>query len=718
MKHLLLLLTMSVALMANGQVINSLPYTQSFDDTTIPEFWTQVDHQGDGQIWQFGTDESTGPYWDFEPMLNGNYAIVNSDVSGGVDIQNVDLVSPTFNLSGYSNVNLQFKHFFYAFMESAGTLSYSIDNGGSWTEITNWYVSSTNPEIFSQVIPEIAGQSQVKFKWNYVGEDAWGWAVDDVTVSEITSVFWEGFESSDWNNPLNWSSNSVPGASADVQIWPLFGPFNPVIQNQGAECYRLSIDPATTLTINPGMSLSVYDELINNASNGLIIKSDGVNGTGSLIAGSVSGTGTAVIERFMTQNRWYYVGAPVDQPISDFLSNNADIPTKDVVSRGMMNYNTSLDDWNPFFTNSKEGTLGIGNGYAVRTTSDTHITFRGTITESTVAIPLMTDGNGWNFVGNPYPSAIKLNFQSGVNSFLAGNIDKLDPFHAAVYYWDGTEYQIVNDIQPAEYATVGQGFFVKSIVDGEDIIFQTDMQVHQPTVALKSAVVIPGIKLLASTSKKNASTDIKFHKKGTTGLDVGYDAGTFKADPSFSVFTKLVDENNVNFGLQCLPILSAETMIVPVGINFPEGGEVTFKAQLASIPEKANIILEDRLLNTSTSLNEVNGQYTTTVEANSMPTGRFYLHVSGNEQVTGIKETVQNKINAWTERDEIVIKGISENNAVAKLFDIRGSSVLVKNLDKSVTNRINVNGITSGIYMLQVIENGKRTGIKLQITGK
>jgi hypothetical protein len=77
-----------------------------------------------------------------------------------------------------------------------------------------------------------------------------------------------------------------------------------------------------------------------------------------------------------------------------------------------------------------------------------------------------------------------------------------------------------------------------------------------------------------------------------------------------------------------------------------------------------------------------------------------------------------NKINAWMERNEIVIKGISENNAVAKLFDIRGGSVLVKNLDKTVTNRINVSGITSGIYMLQVIENGKRTGIKLQITGK
>jgi hypothetical protein len=69
------------------------------------------------------------------------------------------------------------------------------------------------------------------------------------------------------------------------------------------------------------------------------------------------------------------------------------------------------------------------------------------------------------------------------------------------------------------------------------------------------------------------------------------------------------------------------------------------------------------------------------------------------------------------ERDEIVINGITENKAVATLYDLRGSSVLVRNLEKTITNRINVTGLTTGIYMLQVIENGKRTGIKLPITG-
>ena len=69
------------------------------------------------------------------------------------------------------------------------------------------------------------------------------------------------------------------------------------------------------------------------------------------------------------------------------------------------------------------------------------------------------------------------------------------------------------------------------------------------------------------------------------------------------------------------------------------------------------------------------------------------------------------------ERNEIVINGITENKAVVTLYDLRGSSVLVRNLEKTTANRINVSGLSTGIYMLQVNENGKRTGIKLQITG-
>jgi hypothetical protein len=216
---------------------------------------------------------------------------------------------------------------------------------------------------------------------------------------------------------------------------------------------------------------------------------------------------------------------------------------------------------------------------------------------------------------------------------------------------------------------------------------------------------------------KIASTSIKFIEGATAGLDKGYDAGILKADPLFSVFTNLVDNNNVEFGLQCLPLTNTGSLTIPVGIDFSAGGEVTFSAHLLNLPSECNIVFEDRLLNVTTSFNSNKSAYKTMLAANSKGTGRFYLHVSDN-QVTSIwNEAELNKITAWLERDEIVINGITENKAVAMLYDLRGSAVLVRNLEKIPTNRINVNGLTAGIYMLHVNENGKRNGIKLQITG-
>jgi hypothetical protein len=716
MKHLLLILAMSISLMMSGQ-ISVLPYNQPFVGLTMPADWSQIDHQGNGQVWQFGTDETSGAFWYPSPELDGNYAILNSEFYGEGSSQNVDLISPTFDLSAYSSVNLSFKHFFYYYENSAATFSYSIDNGSSWIEIKKWETPSSNPSTFVQVIPGIAGESQVKFKWNYVGSYEWGWAIDDVSVSEIKVALWEGDVSANWGDPGNWNTNEVPGVNSEVYI-PGLTLYDPELsQIQPAECYQLTIVTGAMLTIDAGSSLTVHSNFINNSLNGLVIKSN-VAGTGSLIAGSAVGAGTVEIERYMTGNQWHNIGSPVNQTISSFLINNTNIPTKNVVSRGMMDYNTSADNWNGFFTDDIDGNMEPGKGYSVRTTTDTHVTFSGTIATGQINLPLSTDGNRWNFVGNPYTSSIKLNDPTGTTSFLTINKNELDPNYVSLYIWTGAEYEVVNYLFGSENASLGQGFFVKSVEWGGNLIFTPEMQTQRPTTPLKAAkIAIPGIQLQVSSANKIASTDIKFHSKGTIGLDPGYDAGAFKSNPSFSVFTKLVNDNDVNFALQCLPELSTETLVIPVGIDFPEGGEVAFTAQMLNMPTKSSVLLEDRLMKTTTSFNNANSQYTAKIPANSLPTGRFYLHVSGNGQVTGIEKTIENKINAWMDRSEIVITGITENNAVATLFNIRGSSVMVKNLDKTDINRINVNGIPTGIYMLQVVENGKRTGMKLQISG-
>ncbi|MEI7898376.1 MAG: BACON domain-containing carbohydrate-binding protein [bacterium] len=163
--------------------ISTLPFSESFSATTIPSCWSQADIQGNGQIWQFGVITGQTPL----PALTGNYAFLNSRGYGTGNSQNADLITPTIDMTGYTNITLQFNHYFRSTAGTSGTVSYSINNGSTWTIIQTFTVTTANPEAFNQVIAALAGQSAVKFKWNYTGTYGRYWGVDDVAITGTIS---------------------------------------------------------------------------------------------------------------------------------------------------------------------------------------------------------------------------------------------------------------------------------------------------------------------------------------------------------------------------------------------------------------------------------------------------------------------------------------------------------------------------------------------------
>ncbi|MDA3867064.1 MAG: S8 family serine peptidase, partial [Salinivirgaceae bacterium] len=155
--------------------IISFPYETNFNDIEAPQCWDVLDNEGNGQVWQFGTIDDVA-------FGTGNYAFLDSDGYGMADDQNSDLVTHTFNFSSYEDVTLSFDHYYKHVGESSATLFYSIDNGTSWTQLQQWTASTNNPEAYSQVLSELDGQSQVKFKFNYIGGFSYYWCIDDLQV--------------------------------------------------------------------------------------------------------------------------------------------------------------------------------------------------------------------------------------------------------------------------------------------------------------------------------------------------------------------------------------------------------------------------------------------------------------------------------------------------------------------------------------------------------
>ncbi|MEI6140717.1 MAG: choice-of-anchor Q domain-containing protein [Mariniphaga sp.] len=520
---------------------------------------------------------------------------------------------------------------------------------------------------------------------------------------------WDGSESEVWNLPANWDLNLVPSSTDVIRI--------PDVTNKPI-ADALTVATEGELTIDPKGSLTLNGAITNNGK--IVIKSE-AGWTGSLIATGVGGTGTALVERFMPQDEWHIISSPTaTQQINDFIADNLAIPSLSgttPVQYGMMDYKTADNKWNGYFTAAKISPLGIGKGYMVRVKNPVdNLRFQGAINASASTSVLA----GWNCIGNPFMSAIKVNTAAGTDNFIGANWTKFDDSNKALYFWNQTNnsgegsYDVVNLADGATYAQIGQGFFMKAKAS-DNVSFTTTMQTHQINAPFKaSATPYPEIKLIAMANAKTVSTDIKFIEGTQKGLDPGYDAGLFTTDKSFSIYTKLVEDNGVNFQLQCLPPTDYSKLVIPVGIDSKAGGEIVLSVQTVQLDPTCKVILEDKLTNTFTDLSK--DTYKAAVVANTAGTGRFYLHTG--DIVSGFEDQVltDGKLTAYAKGNtEIHVIGEVGDGSVATLVNGLGQVVLIKKLGAGNLNIIGLPNLTSGLYMLNIDNNGAPQTIKMMI---
>jgi hypothetical protein len=520
---------------------------------------------------------------------------------------------------------------------------------------------------------------------------------------------WTGSLSGNWNSGANWNTGTIPTANESPSIPDVTN--DPII-SIAAICNDLEIKSGGKLTIASTGTLDVSGTLTNNAGvEGLVIKSDG-SGTGSMKF-NTQGV-SATVERFMTANKWHLVTAPTNQTIASFLThpNNSIVPTNGS-NRGMMDFNSTDDQWNAYFTNAKSGNTEAGKGYMLRTTSDAAVSFHGILNVGNQSKPLIRNGYRWNNIGNPYTSAIDL------SSFLTINAALIDPNYSFIYVWDESQttpqYTIHNMLLNPFNPQSGQSFFIKALASGSsNVLFNSAMQLHKNTVALKSAMMSsPEIILTAESNGRTASTEIRFIQGASLGLDPGYDAGILKADPSFSLFTRLVEDNGIEFMSQCLPENNFKDLHIPVGLDCKEGGDIQFSAKTMKLLTDCRLILEDKLNKTYTDLS-VN-TYKTTIKTNTSGSDRFVLHTSSI--VLGKSNfQMSKKLRAYCIRnEEIQIDGKVSSKAIAFLYDLQGRLIIKHPMIEGNINMIQLPNLNDGIYLLVVNDLLENQNFKIAV---
>jgi len=508
--------------------------------------------------------------------------------------------------------------------------------------------------------------------------------------------------STDWATASNWIGG-VPTSATDVIIPS--GKTVVISATTQASCNNLTV-------------------------NGSLTIQSSASGTGSLIIKGTS-SGTVSAERYMTGNKWHIV-APIAAfgSISTFIqaSGNA-IPLKDVSGTnryGMMDYNEATNTWNNYYAATTLDILPAGKGYSLRRTSDGIVTFIGDLTGSseTKLVGLTKGGTGWNCIGNPYTSAINMNnAANATNNFLKTNSYILDDSYACIYVWDDAtlSYKILGNVSfdtrdlGQNVLQAGQGFFVKAASAGVVVQFTNDMQVHQTTTPFKAPAVTtswPGITLTATSAATSSAAIITFNRNMTKGLDPTYDAGLLRGTNGLSLYTRLVEDNGVDFAIQCLPE-SYNNLIIPVGVDSKDGGEITFSTETANLPADCKVILEDKTTNTFTSLTD-GATYKTTVAAGSTAVGRFYIRTSGNTTTGTSGVTAQtSSLKAYIANEAIIIEGEVGDQAIATLYNLQGLKVRVNPLQKGSLNTLPCSDLMKGIYLLTIQQNGETATRKL-----
>ena len=186
-------ITLLFALVFSSSLMFAQVLSEDFEGgLALPAGWTNNEIAAAGGTWAFATGgEAVGYnapntiYYD-DALLVGNYALFDSDGLGNDGVaEEAALESPSFDVSGSSNVILSFNHYFTAGYGGQGFVE--VFDGTTWVQVASYAGASQTNSSFGleeiNVSAELAGvaSAQVRFRW--VGDYAWGWAVDNIEVS-------------------------------------------------------------------------------------------------------------------------------------------------------------------------------------------------------------------------------------------------------------------------------------------------------------------------------------------------------------------------------------------------------------------------------------------------------------------------------------------------------------------------------------------------------
>ncbi|RKE98608.1 choice-of-anchor D domain-containing protein [Ichthyenterobacterium magnum] len=730
---------------------------------------------------------------------SGTSGLDSDDVIVAISEDNGSTWSDEVRVAGNNNSR-------WSFSSGTGIASVVYDNDNTYTDFTPSTSGFQTTEGYSTIkvtgLPSVSNlMVRITLKNNRFDEV---WSIDDVLLTGKTPSVktWDGSDWRDTNNTI-----TTPPTSSQKAIFA--GSYNTATNGGSVETCECEINASAILTIADNQYVEVQNDvtvdgqIIVNPKGSFVQVNDDALVNGLVLSDK---TKIAVEKETAPMSNWYeytywsspVVGEKIEDGLADATLNrrfwfNAERYLDDAGesnNNNNLDYNITddVDDDNNDWTYAPDGTDMIsGRGYASTHNqalfnnpmlgSPPHqfkYTFRGAFNNGVIPVaayrndtPTAPDNN-WNFIGNPYPSAIS------VKAFFEENLyhNVTNPngtITGSIYLWShNSPYSNTNNGNEAlnfsvsDYAVINvtgqttagdntpfvigpgpdfdryipscQGFFVALSDDATtidapsnadpnvrtaDIIFNNSMRVkdsNSNSVFYRNSNINLENKLWVDLTSDNgvfSQTLIGYVNGATNSFDgMAYDAPRVASAGANSVLYSIIPNNIKKFAIQGKhPNSLTLDEVIPLGFNTSIDIATLYTLSIAQLEgnflNNNTIYVKDNLINVVHNLST--SDYTFTSETGEF-NNRFEIVFRDTTLSVNEDELNTDQLTIIELNDDNVKFAISNNNFSIKSVEIINvlGQAIYKFEGSSNSEIFNLSSLSQSVYVAKIeLSNGQ-----------
>ncbi|GEM_PF-5543705 len=464
----------------------------------------------------------------------------------------------------------------------------------------------------------------------------------------------------------------------------------------------LTVNAGKTLTLAGGSTLNVIGKITNDGS---FIAEDGAT---VLQTENISNTGQFAVHKTsapLYRNDFVLWSAPTTgMTLKEYSPNTLD--------NRFYTFDEPANAWTAIAASTQ---FVPGRAYQFRapnnfsdTASQSHAgIYTGTLNNGTYTAAVTRGNQGYNLLGNPYPSTLDADIFLAGNSVLEGTLyfymhsNKLvNGAYAgnnwAVYNASGAVPADNSSVLPTEDIAPGQGFMVVATASG-NVAFNNGMRTSAAAPSHKNTANIDRIWLRLSDAEGSHSTMLLAFVEGATDkFESNYDARAMGTE-GHAVFTRVEGKRLKIDGRSSF----RSTAKVLLGLDAKKPGTYTLSLSdmQGVFAAGQKVYITDRATNRTA---ELNTPFSFEAAA-GMEEERF--EISFEKSVMSVAETGRGNLQVFAAEAVLHIKANAPVDSVS-VTDMSARKVLNRS-NQSSELRIPIGHLGKGVYFVKVVSNGK-----------